>query len=82
MPTKKEIREAQKLINSGLAWKLEGSVGRSCMELIEEGLCKLGKVGHYDFYGNYVPSRYQVKAGTKGSLSFCNKMQVGMEEFA
>jgi len=78
MPTKKEIREAQCLIDSGKAWLYEGSVGRACINLIEMGCCKLGKVGHYDSYGNYVPSRFQVKAGAEGSVDFCDKMQCEM----
>ena len=71
--TKTEIREAQKLINSGNAWRLEGSVGRYCMDMISGGYCMLGKVGHRDYYGNYVPSRYEVEKGTKGSREFVKK---------
>jgi hypothetical protein len=56
-----------------MAWKLEGSVGRQCMNLIELGYCCLGQKGYYDFYGNYVPSRYEVKSGTKGSLAYTKK---------
>jgi hypothetical protein len=29
----------QNLINSGLAWQLQGSYGRQAMRLIEAGLC-------------------------------------------
>jgi hypothetical protein len=61
------IEEMQNLINSGDVWRLEGSMGRAAMELIEAGECMLGEVGCYDFWGNYVPSRHEVKAGTKGS---------------
>lgn len=60
----------QRLINSGQAWKLEGHVGRTAMGLIESGCCMLGRQGHRDFWGNYVPSRSEVKAGTKGSYEF------------
>ena len=66
------VREMQALINSGTAWRLEGSVGRSAMELIESGQCALGTEGHRDYWGNYVPSRTEVQGGTKGSIEFVN----------
>jgi hypothetical protein len=75
MISKKEIKQAQNLIDSGSAWLLEGSVGRHCMGLIEAGYCLLGKVGHRDFWGNYVPSRYEVKSGTKGSEEYVDTME-------
>lgn len=53
----------QNLIDSGQAWQLQGSYGRTASQLIEAGICTLGKVGHRDAYGNYVPSRYEVKNG-------------------
>ena len=62
--------DAQSLINSGMAWKLEGSIGRQCMQLINAGQCMLGKQDYRDYWGNHVPSRDQVKAGTKGSFDF------------
>lgn len=65
-----EIASLQALINSGDAWTLQGSTGRACMEAIRAGLCALGPKGHLDAYGNYVPSRFEVKAGTKGSVQF------------
>ena len=71
--TKKEIAECQKLINSGNAWRLEGSVGRYCMDMINSGYCYLGLKGHRDYYGNYVPSRFEVQKGTKGSIEFVKK---------
>ena len=61
----------QDLINTGTAWKLEGSVGRSAMALIESGECMLGEEGHRDYRGNYVPSRHEVEAGSKGSPEYC-----------
>lgn len=67
--------ELQDLINSGTAWKLEGSVGRAAMEAIEAGECVLGEEGHKDYWGNYVPSRYEVQPGTKGSVEYAAKMQ-------
>lgn len=60
----------QDLIDTGMAWRLEGSVGRTAMSLIESGLCMLGPEGHRDYYGNYVPSRTEVEPGTKGSPEY------------
>jgi hypothetical protein len=60
----------QELIDTGDAWRLEGSVGRTAMALIEQGLCILGPTGHRDYYGNYVPSRDEVEPGTKGSPEY------------
>ena len=62
--------DAQALVDSGQAWRLEGSVGRHCMALIEAGEILLGETGHHDFYGNYVPSRSEVEPGTKGSPEY------------
>ncbi len=68
------VEGMQELINSGMAWRLEGSVGRAAMGLIEAGECMLGEEGHQDYWGNYVPSRTEVKAGTKGSPEFVQEM--------
>jgi len=64
------IEGYQMLIDSGDAWRLEGSVGRAAMDMIRNGQCMLGEEGHTDYYGNYVPSRTEVEAGTKGSPEF------------
>jgi hypothetical protein len=66
------IRGYQSLINSGTAWRLEGSVGREAMSLIDSGICALGTEGFTDYYGNRIPSRHEVLAGTKGSVQFVN----------
>ena len=74
--TEDELVEAyQELIDTGQAWKLEGSVGRTAMDLIENGYCTLGPVGHRDYYGNYVPARDEVEPGTKGSVEYAEKMR-------
>ena len=65
-----EIKLMQSAVNSGMAWRLQGSYGREAMRLIEDGSVMLGEKGNYDFYGNYVPSRYEVKPGTKGSPEY------------
>jgi len=64
------VRTYQYLINTGQAWRLEGSVGRTAMSLIEEGRCALGKEGFTDYYGGGVPSRTEVKEGSKGSKDY------------
>jgi len=74
MPSKEYIKGYQALIDSGNAWTLEGAIGREAMELIHGGYCMLGKVGQRDFYGNYVPSRFEVKKGTEGSRAYATKM--------
>lgn len=66
------IQSAQELIDSGMAWQLEGSVGRQCKRLIDEGKCVLGKVG-YRFSVAYVPSRYEVEPGTPGSQEYADE---------
>ena len=68
--TEEDIQEVQKYqewINSGTAWKLEGSVGRSAMSLLRAGICELGEKGHKDYWGNYVPSKSEVTPGTMGA---------------
>jgi hypothetical protein len=74
--TEDEFVEAyQELIDTGQAWRLEGSVGRTAMDLIESGVCTLGPVGHRDYWGNYVPSRDEVEPGTKGSVEYAERMR-------
>ena len=75
-----EAKFFQKLINSGQVWRLQGTYGRRAMELLEEGRVVLGRKGHHDYYGNYVPSRYEVKAGTKGSPQYAKRMRKKLEE--
>jgi hypothetical protein len=65
------VKMYQSMINDGTAWRFQGSYGRQAMEYIRAGACALGKEGHRDYYGNYVPSRFEVKAGTKGSVEYC-----------
>lgn len=60
----------QELIDTGQVWQLQGSYGRQAMDFIDQGLCTLGPTGSEDAYGTYVPSRFEVKPGTKGAPDF------------
>lgn len=72
-----ELRlDLQALIDSGEAWRLEGHVGRAAHAAIEAGVCVLGEIGHHDYWGNYVPSRYEVVPGTKGSVEYQQRMMM------
>jgi hypothetical protein len=59
----------QKAINTGL-WGLQGSYGRTMMAAIKDGYCLLGHNRATDYYGNIIPSRDDVQAGTKGSFDY------------
>lgn len=60
----------QDLIDSGRAWQMQGSYGRSAMQMIKNGQCMLGPIGYRDFYGNYIPSRDEVVSGSPGSAEY------------
>lgn len=62
------FKKIQSAINDGSIWLFEGSAGRAASDALSNGECVLGRVGHRDYWGNYVPSRYEVKKGTKGSV--------------
>lgn len=64
----------QRAINSGM-WGLQGSYGREMMAAIENGYCMLGKNSSKDYYGNRIPSRDEVKPGTKGSREYVEARQ-------
>jgi hypothetical protein len=59
----------QRAINSGM-WALQGSYGRTMMDAINSGHCLLGLKDARDYWGNHIPSRLQVKDGTKGSWEY------------
>lgn len=60
----------QRAINSGIGWQMQGSYGRAMMDAINSGYCMLGRDQCRDYYGNTIPSRDDVKQGTKGSYQF------------
>jgi hypothetical protein len=64
-----EVRALQALINSG-TWGLQGSFGRAMMDAIKAGLCALGPNPSLDYWGNRIPARHEVGAGTKGSVEY------------
>ena len=59
--------EMQSMIDSGMVWGMEGSMGRYAMDLLECGACMLPKKAHRDYYGSRIPSRDELKDGTKGT---------------
>jgi len=64
-----DLTEIQELINSGLAWNLEGSIGRHAMACLKTGACYLPTVRSQGPYGNTIASRLDVKPGETGSLA-------------
>lgn len=64
------LRAYQRTIDSGEAWVLDGSWGRAAMACIDSGLCALGLTRQHDYWGNTIPSRFDVVPGTKGSVEW------------
>ena len=71
----------QESINNGGCWKMEGSAGRFAMSCLDSGVCMLPIQPKFDYYGNRVPSRNDLKQGTKGtfqnSVNFWNRILDG-----
>lgn len=65
-----QLAAMQAIVDDGSVWRMEGSMGRAAMDLIEAGHIMLGEVGHRDYWGNYVPSRYEVEPGSMGSPEY------------
>lgn len=63
--------DLQGLIDSGLAWRLEGFVGRSAMDALRVGACVLPPEPAEDYYGSLVPSYLMVAdaPGSPGSVA-------------
>lgn len=62
------VDELQNDVNNGSVWKFEGSKGRVTMSLLEDGVIMLPKEPTFDYYGNRIPSRDDLKKGTKGTF--------------
>jgi hypothetical protein len=74
------LTELQERIESGLCWKLEGSYGRAASDALESGACFLPDVIRIDYYGNRVPARSMLKAGTKGTLENSQRFWQAVED--
>ena len=72
--------DMQNMINTGQCWSMEGHTGRQAMNALAAGACMLPKVRRIDYYGNVVPSRYDVKPGSKGSYQWCQDYWLEFEE--
>lgn len=72
--------QLQQLIDTGVAWNMEGAIGRAAMDALKSGACFLPTTSRRDYYGSTVPSRYQVQPGTAGSyknsVSFYKKLEI------
>ena len=69
-PTEEEFFcSVQRAINSH-SWSLQGSYGRTMMGAINSGHCMLGTKPCLDYWGNRIPSRFEVQEGTKGSRGY------------
>ena len=65
--------QIQDLINSGLCWKMEGTVGRNAMDTLRSGATMLPVISCRDYYGSKIPSRLEVESGTTGSFKKCER---------
>lgn len=71
----------QELVDSGMAWRLEGHVGRTAHDLIQMGAIMLGPERRTDFYGNVVPSRHDIEPGEPGSEEYMRNQRLAAGEW-
>ena len=69
-----QVEAIQRMISAGV-WGLEGHTGRTMDAFIEAGLCVLGPTSARTYWGSFIPSRSQVKSGTKGSIAYANNLR-------
>lgn len=77
---RKDYQNLQAAIDTGSIWMMEGSAGRWAMQSIENGEVVLGPKPSRDYWGNYVPSRYEIKPGTKGSIGYARAIRLQRAE--
>lgn len=75
------LTETQRGIENGSIWKFEGSAGRYAMECLEVGKCFLPTKPTFDYFGNRLPSRNELKDGTKGTLANSKNFWLNFDEF-
>jgi len=63
--------DTTRTIDSGVAWQLEGHVGRIAMAALQDGAAVLPAERHSDYYGSVVPSYTDVtdEPGSTGSVA-------------
>ena len=61
------LADMQEMINSGIAFKMDGATSRYAMELLRSGACMLPLTAVVDAYGNRVPGRNELISGTLGT---------------
>lgn len=57
------IEAWQFLIDQGVVWQLQGSFGRTAMDLIRDGICQLPPKRQTDHWGHTIPSRDDLEKG-------------------
>lgn len=65
-----ELQAYQKAIDSGIAFKLEGSWGRTTMDYLKSGLLLLPEKSFTDYWGNVIPAYTELQAGMFGTPEF------------
>jgi hypothetical protein len=60
----------QRVINDGSIWHMEGSAGRNAMDAIKMGYVMVGVEARKDYWGNTVPARSMLEAGSFGTREF------------
>ena len=65
----------QWLVNTGHAWNLQGFIGRYAHDSIEQGFLMLGTTSHRGYWGQHIPSRFEVEPGTLGSPQYVTECE-------
>lgn len=63
--------QLQLWVDSGVAWHLEGSVGRAASDALAEGALVLGPIRTRDYWGSNIPAYTDVldEVGSSGSIA-------------